>query len=184
METAEPQPQYESWELAEAVWALLEPLLPVRNATRGAPRRVDLRRIAAGVFFVLRTGIQWHALPREPFGPSSTVYYYVRQWQEDGVFRKLWVKALERYDLVEGIDWEWLRIDGAMRKAPLGGEKKWAPSDRSGEGRDQTQPWHGGPRTADRDRACGRELSGSLPAGGDLGRDRAAAAGVHGGRAS
>src|SRR6266576_2493620 len=144
MVTAEPQPKYDSWELAEAVWELLEPLLPVRNATRGAPRRVDLRRIAAGVFFVLRTGIQWHALPREQFGPASTVYYYFRQWQADDVFRKLWVKALELFDLVEGIDCEWLSIDGAMRKAPLGGEKKWAQSDRSGEIGDEAQPLLGG----------------------------------------
>ena len=63
-----------SWELPEEVWEILEPLLPVRNATRGRPRIVDLRRVAAGVFFVLRTGIPWQALPREPYGPSSTVY--------------------------------------------------------------------------------------------------------------
>src|SRR5579871_5119752 len=70
---------YAAWELPEAVWAILAPLLPVRNATRGRPRTVDLHRIAAGAFYVLRTGIQGHALPREPFGPASTVYSYVRQ---------------------------------------------------------------------------------------------------------
>src|SRR5438105_11256498 len=138
-----------SWELPEAVWAILEPLLPVRNATRGRPRRVDLRRVAAGVFFVLRTGIQWHALPREPYGPSSTVYYYFRQWQADDVFRNLWVEGLKIFDFLEGIDWEWLSSDGAMRKAPLGGEKKWAQSDRPGEIGDEAQSRDGGPRFAD-----------------------------------
>jgi putative transposase len=175
---------YESWELPEALWAILEPLLPVRNATRGRPRIVDLRRIAAGVFFILRTGIQWHALPREPYGPSSTVYYYFRQWQDDGVFRKLWVKALEFYDFVEGIDWEWISIDGAMRKAPLGGEKKWAQSDRPGEIGDEAQPGLGGRGDADRDRDRGRELSRPEAAGRDVGGDCGAATAKSGGQAA
>lgn len=184
MVAAEPQPKYESWELAEAVWALLEPLLPVCNATRGAPRRVDLRRIAAGVFFVLRTGIQWHALPREQFGPSSTVYYYFRQWQEADVFHNLWVRALEFYDFVEGIDWEWVSIDGAMRKAPLGGEKKWTQSDRPGQIGHEAQPGLGGRRNADRDRDRGSELPRSAAAGEDVGCDRAAATANHSGQAA
>ena len=122
------QERYQPWELPEAVWQLMEPLLPVRNATRGRPRTVDLQRIAAGVFYVLRTGLQWQALPREQFGPATTVYYYFRQWQDAGVFEELWRQALELFDFAEGIDWEWLSVDGAMRKAPLGGEKKWAQS--------------------------------------------------------
>jgi putative transposase len=126
--TAEAERKYDSWELPETVWEVMEPLLPVRNAKRGRPRVVDLRQIAAGVFYVLRTGIQWQAVPREQFGPWSTVYYYFRQWQEAKVFKALWVKALELYDTLVGIDWNWLSIDGAMRKAPLGGDKKRAES--------------------------------------------------------
>ncbi len=176
--------RHESWELPEAVWAILEPLLPVRNATRGRPRSVDLRYIAAGVFYVLRTGIQWHALPREPYGPSSTVYYYFRQWQDAGVFRELWVKALEFYDFVEGIDWEWVSIDGAMRKAPLGGEKKWTQSDGSGEIGDEAQPGYGGRWNADRDRDGRSELSRPEAAGRDVRRNGAAAAAGTGGQAA
>jgi transposase len=175
---------HESWELPDAVWAILEPLLPVRHATRGRHRTVDLHRIAAGVFFVLRTGIQWHALPREPYGPSSTVYYYFRQWQADGVFRKLWVQALEFYDFVEGIDWEWLSIDGALRKAPLGGEKKWAQSDRPREVRDEAQPVLGGRWDAagNRDRGC--KLPRPEAPHRDVGGDRHAATANHGGQAA
>jgi len=126
--TAEVERKYDSWELPETVWEVMEPLLPVRNATRGRPTVVDRRKIAAGVFYVLRTGIQWHAVPREQFGPWNTVYYYFRQWQDAKVFEELWIKALELYDTLVGLDLEWLSIDGAMRKAPLGGEKKWAES--------------------------------------------------------
>src|SRR5260370_39026589 len=96
--TAEAQRKYDSWELPETVWEVMEPLLPVRNATRGRPTEVDLRQMAAGVFYVLRTGIQWHAVPREQFGQWSTVYYYFRQWQDAKEFAALWIKALELYD--------------------------------------------------------------------------------------
>lgn len=36
---------------------------------------------------------------------------------------KLWQIGLAEYEMLCGIDWEWLAMDGAMTKAPLGGEK-------------------------------------------------------------
>jgi transposase len=73
------------------------------------------------MFYMLRSGIQWEALPRERFGPPSTVYYYFRRWVEAGVFKYLWVKAIEAYDDLQGLEWTWQSIDGVMTKAPLGG---------------------------------------------------------------
>lgn len=128
-----------SWELPPVLWEAMEPLLPVLNERRGRPRRVDLQRIAAGIFFVLRTGIQWHALPREQFGPASTVYYYFRQWEEAGVFEAVWALALTAYDAEVGLEWTWQSIDGCMTKAPLGGENDRTQPDRPGEVRHQAQ---------------------------------------------
>jgi transposase len=161
LESAEEVQRCESWELPAVVWQVLQPLLPVRNAHRGRPREVDLQRIAAGVFYVLRTGIHWHAVPREQFGPSSTVYYYFRQWTEADVFKQLWANALARYDTVAGIDWEWLSGDGAMRKAPLGGEKNRPQSHGSGEIWDQAQCNCGTSRPPAGDRGSRSELSRS-----------------------
>jgi putative transposase len=132
-----------SWEFPEVLWEAMEPLLPVLNAHRGRPRTVDLKRIAAGIFFVLRTGIHWHALPRDQFGPSSTVYYYFRQWEEAGVFEDTWAAALAAYDARVGLDWSWQSIDGCMTKAPLGGENDGAEPDRSGEVGHQAQRAYG-----------------------------------------
>jgi transposase len=75
-----------------------------------------------GIFYVLRTGCQWNALPPE-FGPCSTVHGRFLLWREDGVFRRLWIAGMLAYDRKKGIDWEWQAMDGAMTKAPLGGEK-------------------------------------------------------------
>ena len=52
-----------------------------------------------------------------------------------GCFKKLWGVALKKYDKVKGIDWQWQSIDGAMTKAPLGGENTGPnPTDRAKKG--------------------------------------------------
>jgi hypothetical protein len=48
------------------------------------------------------------------------------------VFLKLWQAGIEQFDELQGIEWAWLNLDGAMTKAPLGGEKNRAKSDRPG----------------------------------------------------
>jgi transposase len=160
-----------SWELPEELWLLLEPRLPVLNAHRGRPRRVDLKRIAAGIFFVLRTGIHWHALPREQFGPSSTVYYYFRQWEEAGVFEDTWAAALAAYDEAVGVDWTWQSVDGCMTKAPLGGGNDRAEPDRPQQVGNEAQRAYR--RRRDTHRSYGRwRQSARLDAvGGDARRD-------------
>jgi transposase len=81
-----------------------------------------------GIFYVLRTGCQWKAMPRE-FGSGSAIHAYFQEWVEQGVFRKLWREALLYYDTIRGIDWTWQSLDAAMTKAPLGGEKNWKKPD-------------------------------------------------------
>ena len=113
-----------SWGLPEAVWQAMEPLIPPRKSKEGRPRTVDLKRVTEGIFYVLRTGIQWQALPREQFGPPSTVYSYFRQWVAADVFKDLWAQALHVYDDLQGLEWTWQSIDGAMTKAPLAGRPR------------------------------------------------------------
>ena len=111
-----------SWELPEKLWQTLQPLIPPKTSPIGRPREVDFRQILDGIFYVLRTGFQWQACPREKFGPLSTVYHYFSLWCQAGIFEKMWGVALETYDDLKGIDWTWQSVDGAMTKAPLGGE--------------------------------------------------------------
>ena len=86
------------------------------------------------IFYVLRTGCQWRALPRS-LGASSTVHERFQGWVEAGVFRRLWTSGLLEYDDRVGIDWEWQAMDGAMTKAPLGGESTGRnPTDRGKQG--------------------------------------------------
>jgi len=72
---------------------------------------------------VLRTGGQWEALNQTELCAKSTAHDRFQEWVAAGVFLRLWQAGVEAYDDVEGIEWAWLSMDGAMTKAPLAGEK-------------------------------------------------------------
>jgi putative transposase len=114
-------PRTRPWTVDDELWKRVEPLIPPAPAhTKGGrPRRSD-RQMFTAIVYVLRTGLQWNALPRE-MGSSTTVYNRFREWEAAGFFRRLWEAGLTAYDDLVGIEWEWQSIDGAMTKAPFGG---------------------------------------------------------------
>ena len=128
---AEPSIDSSSWILPNKLWVRMEKLLPKYKVNpKGGRPRVDLRNVANGIFYVLRTGCQWNAAPRE-FGSGSTLHRYFQQWTQAGVFRKLWKASLLEYDKLKSIQWNWQSVDGAMTKSPLGGGKYRQKPDRS-----------------------------------------------------
>ncbi len=117
----------------DALWERMGPLLPkYRPSPKGGRPRLPLRNVANGIFYVLVTGAQWKAMPSE-FGSGSAIHAYFQEWVQRGVFDNLWRLALEEYDQLRGIDWQWQSLDGTMTKAPLGGEKNREKPDRSGQ---------------------------------------------------
>ena len=130
------------WRLSDALWEKIEPLLPkpVNTHPRGGGRkRVPYRIVMNGIFFVLRTGCQWNALNATGICSSSTAHKRFQEWVKAGVFSCFWRSGLQAYDECQGIDWEWLSMDGAMTKAPLGGEKNRPEPNRSSQKRHQAQ---------------------------------------------
>jgi putative transposase len=110
----------EPWKVSDEFWEKIEPLIPpAPSHARGGRTRMDDRDAFAAMIYVLRTGIQWNALPRE-MGASSTVHDRYQEWERLGFFEELWRAGLLEYDELEGIEWEWQALDGAMTKAPLG----------------------------------------------------------------
>ena len=74
-------------DLTDAEWALVEPLIP--PAKRGGrPRDVNVREVLNGIFYVLSTGCQWQALPKD-LPPKSTVHYYFMLWEWDGTLERI-----------------------------------------------------------------------------------------------
>ena len=145
------------WRIPDALWERIVPLLPLRKLhPLGCHRpRVEDRTAMDAIFFVLRTGCQWNALKETGICSSSSAHRRFQEWTEAGVFLALWQSGLGAYEVLKGIDWEWLAMDGAMTKAPLGGEKGGQESDRSREDWDQAQPPHRGRRRAHRPRSGG-----------------------------
>jgi len=144
----------QSWEVSDAFWKRVKPLIPKpkRDIQKkyfrkkgGGKKPMDPRRVFEGIVYVLRTGIQWKAIPKEKYGAGSSVHAYFRKWLKQGFFLKLWEKGLIEYDEMEGIAWKWQSIDGAMVKAPLAQEAVGRnPTDR---GKGGTKKKYSGRRT-------------------------------------
>jgi transposase len=118
-------------QIPEALWERIEPLLPrYKRSCNGGRPRLPMRNVVCGIFYVLRTGCQWKAMPAQ-FGSGSAIHDYFQEWVESRVFEKLWRVALQEYDDLRGIDWQWQSLDGATTKSPLGGEKNREKPDRS-----------------------------------------------------
>lgn len=130
------------WRTPDVVWQRIEPLLPPKPARApsvGGRPRVPDRQALDGIFFVLRTGCQWNALNETGICSSSTAHLRFQAWRKAGVFEKLWANGLNEYDELQGMQWAWQSMDGAMSKAPLGGKKNRAESDGSSQRRRQTK---------------------------------------------
>jgi transposase len=73
--------QKHSWEITDEFWSIAEPLIPkkTRNPDKtyqrkqgGGRRSMEPRTALQAIFYVLRTGIQWKALPPS-FGSSTAI---------------------------------------------------------------------------------------------------------------
>jgi transposase len=132
----------DGWRISDALWEKMEPLLPVPEDHHplGCHRkRVSNRAAMNGILFVLRTGCQWNALNGTGICSSSSSHRRFQEWTAAGVFEEFWRQGLLAYDELVGIDWSWLSMDGAITKAPLGGEKGRPQPHRSRQGRNQAE---------------------------------------------
>src|SRR5205823_7655332 len=65
-------------DLTDDEWKLVEPLIP--PGKRGGDKRtVIMREIVNGLMYILSTGCQWRAIPKD-LPPKSTVYDYFDLW--------------------------------------------------------------------------------------------------------
>ena len=89
--------RYES-DLTDEEWAEISPLIPPAKPG-GNKRSVDLREVMNGLMYILSTGCQWRAIPKD-LAPRSTIYDYFDRWQWDGTLERihhtLYVKCREQ----------------------------------------------------------------------------------------
>src|SRR6516165_3224666 len=126
------------YRISDDLWAVLQPLLPVHlnpHPLGGGRPRIPDRQCANAIFYVLRTGCQWQALDETELCAHSTAPERYQEWVQAGVFLQLWKAGVSRFDELQGLDGDWLSMDGAITKAPLGGDETGPnPTDRGKSG--------------------------------------------------
>ena len=85
-------------DLTDEEWRLIEPCIP--PAKRGGNKRtVTVREVVNGLMYILSTGCQWRAIPKD-LPPRSTLYDYFDLWSWDGtldrIHHALYVECRER----------------------------------------------------------------------------------------
>ena len=87
-------------DLSDEEWAILGPLItPGKQA--GHPQLFGLRRIVEAVFYLLRTGCQWRAMPHE-YPPWPTVFYHFAKWRNQGTWERINTALRERHRVLNG----------------------------------------------------------------------------------
>src|SRR6266496_5433846 len=76
-----------SSDLTDDEWGLVEPLIPP-GKTGGGKRTVIMREVVNGLMYILSTGCQWRAIPKD-LPPKSTVYDYFDLWTYDGTLQRI-----------------------------------------------------------------------------------------------
>ena len=145
-----------AYQIPDRLWERMRTQLPPPKPKKksGRPRMGD-RLAMNAIFYVLRTGCQWKALPRS-LGARSTVHDRFQEWRSAGVFQRLWKQGLAEYDAKKGLDWRWQAIDTAMTKAPLGGKRHRPKPDRSTQVWNEAKPTSGSTRHTHRTNRCRR----------------------------
>jgi transposase len=72
-------------DLTNEEWGLVEPLIP---PGKGNMRRVNVREVMNGVMYILSTGCQWRAIPKD-LPPRSTLFDYLDLWSYDGTLDRI-----------------------------------------------------------------------------------------------
>jgi transposase len=74
-------------DLTDEEWAVISPEIPAAKPG-GNKRTVDLREVVNGVMYVLGTGCQWRAIPKD-LPPRSTIHDYLDRWSRDGTLERI-----------------------------------------------------------------------------------------------
>jgi transposase len=115
----------------DELWALIEPLIPVKKRRFRHPGRKPLppRQVLTGIVFVLTTGIPWEYLPQEMgCGSGMTCWRRLEAWHKAGVWQKVLEVLLAKLRQAECLDLSRVPVDASSVRAVGAGEKKPAPT--------------------------------------------------------
>nr|WP_218924348.1 IS5 family transposase [Streptomyces sp. f51] len=112
------------WIVPDDLWERIEPLLPKKERRFRYPGRrpVPDRQVLCGILYVLHTDIQWEHLPKElGFGSGMTCWRRLRDWNQAGVWQRLYETLLAELNAAARLDWSRCVVDSLHVRAPKRG---------------------------------------------------------------
>jgi transposase len=116
------------WELSDAQWELIEPLLRPKRRTdgRGRPWQ-DTRAVLNGILWVLGTGAQWRELPNK-YPQYQTCHRRFQQWVREGKLEGILHALAEELHARGKLELEEAFIDASFTGAKKGASRSGPPS--------------------------------------------------------
>jgi transposase len=116
------------WELSDAQWKLIEPVLRPQRRTdgRGRPWQ-DTRAVLNGILWVLGTGAQWRELPNK-YPPYQTCHRRFQQWVRADKLERLLRVLAEELQARGKLDLEEAFIDASFTGAKKGASRSGPPN--------------------------------------------------------
>src|SRR5215469_2619526 len=116
------------WELSDAQWKLIEPILrPQRRPDgRGRPWQ-DTQAVLNGILWVLGAGAQWRELPKK-YPPYQTCHRRFQQWVQAGKLERILRVLAEELQARGKLDLEDAFIDASFTGAKKGASRSGPPN--------------------------------------------------------
>lgn len=114
--------------LTDEQWQKIDPLLPrFKRSGKGGPKPIDNRRVFEGILWVLRSEARWKDLPGRYSSPS-TCWRRLRDWEEQGVWERVWRAFVAELDERGQLDWAETFADGSFAPAKKGARASGRPN--------------------------------------------------------
>ena len=112
------------YSLTDEQYALIEPILQEERDPRGRKPKISDRHALEGIFYILREGCRWRALP-QAFGHWMVVFMRYKRWVDRGTLWKILMRLQKTGALQVNITFMDSSIIRAHRHA-AGARKKGA----------------------------------------------------------
>ncbi|MFI1482635.1 IS5 family transposase [Streptomyces sp. NPDC020747] len=125
------------WTVPDDLWERIEPLLPKKERRFRYPGRLPVPdcQVLCGILYVLHTDIQWEHLPKElGFGSGMTCWRRLRDWNEAGVWQRLYEVLLAELNAAARLDWSRCVVDSPRQGPKRGLHTGPSPVDRGRAG--------------------------------------------------
>ena len=105
------------------IWAVFEPILPPVVWKGNGRKPKGNRECLHALLYVLASGIAWEMLPA-CFVSYKTAQRRLQRWLALDAFRSAWKQVAQRYERLQGINWDPVLLDGSKKPSKKGVKRR------------------------------------------------------------